>query len=258
MNKKTIPKIIHYCWFGKNPLPKEAKKYIESWKKKCPDYEIIEWNENNFDINSNVYAKEAYEVKKWAFVSDYVRLYVLYNYGGIYLDTDVEVLKSFDFFLKYDAFLGFENQKHLTTGIMGCKKGYWLFNEFLSYYSNRHFVQKNGKYDMTPNVITITKICKKYGLVINNKLQNIKKLTIFPNEYFCPSGFETGKINVTNNTVVIHHFFGSWLPNDAQKIRNLQQNLYKKHGKKRGNILFNTLFVPYRLFLKIMIFVKGK
>src|SRR5699024_8907222 len=122
-----IPKIIHYCWFGGNELSKTTKVCINSWKKKLPDYKIIEWNESNFDINSNQYVKEAYQAGRYAFVTDYVRLYVLYHYGGIYMDTDVEVLKSLDSFLKHQAFTGCENEKNSVTGIIGSEKDHeWI------------------------------------------------------------------------------------------------------------------------------------
>ena len=122
MNK--IPKKIHYCWFGGNPLPKETVEYIKSWKKYCPDYEIIEWNESNFDINRNLYIKQAYEAKKYAFVSDYVRVFALYKYGGIYLDTDVEVFKDFNDLLDNESFWGFEQENYIATSTIGAKKGF--------------------------------------------------------------------------------------------------------------------------------------
>ena len=162
-----IPKKIHYCWFGGNPLPEETKIYIESWKKYCPDYEIIEWNEKNFDLNCNIYIQEAYQAKKWAFITDYVRLYVMYNYGGIYMDTDVEVIKSLDPYLNNKAFSGFETFTDIPTGIMASEKGFPLFKEFLDYYKDRHFIMNDGSYDMTTNVVIITNICKKYGLKTN-------------------------------------------------------------------------------------------
>ena len=124
-----IPKIIHYCWFGKNPLPDDARDCIESWKKNCPDYEIKEWNEENFDINTCAYVKEAYDKKKWAFITDFVRLKVLYDYGGIYMDTDVEVCKSLDPLLKWDAFSGFESDNNIPTGTIGAiaKNDCWVY-----------------------------------------------------------------------------------------------------------------------------------
>ena len=176
-----IPKVIHYCWFGGNPLPEDAKKCLASWKKHCPEYEIIEWNESNFDVNSNCYIKEAYEAKKYAFVTDYVRLFVMYEYGGIYMDTDVELVKNLDDFLKNRAFSGFESSNSIPTGIMASVKHFKLFGDLLEYYENRHFLNDDGSYDTTTNTVTITKMCKKYGLVLNNKYQVI-------------DGFRTSKI----------------------------------------------------------------
>ncbi len=246
-----IPKKIHYCWFGGNPLSEETKKYIESWKKYCPDYEIIEWNENNFDINSNVYVKEAYQAKKWAFVTDYVRLYVMYNYGGIYMDTDVEVIKNLDLYLNNHAFSGFETATDIPTGIMACEKNFPLFKEFLEYYDNRHFILKDGKMDLTTNVVTITNICKKYGLKRNNKYQIIKGFALYPNDFFCPKSHVNNEINLTENTATIHHFAGSWLNDEAKKRKKLLTNLCDKYGNKIGAFLFNSIFIPYRLISNI-------
>ena len=210
-NTENIPKKIHYCWFGGKELPKLAKKCIESWKKYCPDYEIIEWNEKNFDININTYVKEAYENKKWAFVTDYVRLYVLYNHGGIYMDTDVEVIKNIDEFLDNDAFFGFENIDYVSTGIMASKKRNQLFKTFMDYYNDRSFVTQDGKLDMTTNVKIITDILSTKGLKKNNKKQTIEGLTIYPCEFFCPLDFNSKKLRKTKNTYVIHWYMGSWL-----------------------------------------------
>jgi len=164
-----IPKKIHYCWFGKNPMPKLAQKCINSWNKYCSDYEIICWNEDNFDINSNEYVKEAYENKKFAFVTDYVRLYALYNYGGVYMDTDVEVLKSLDKFLENEAFSGFENTEYVPTGIMASTKGNNVIKDLLDYYKDRHFIKEDGSFDLKTNTETITSIMEKKGLNKNNK-----------------------------------------------------------------------------------------
>ena len=245
-----IPKKIHYCWFGGNPLPEDAKKYIESWKKYCPDYEIIEWNESNFDINSNIYVKEAYESKKWAFVTDYVRLYAMYNYGGIYMDTDVEVLKPLDPFLKHEAFSGFETSDYIPTGIMACKKHFDLFKELLDYYNDRHFILKNGQFDTTTNVITITNICKKYGLKPNNTYQEVRGFALYPNDYFCPKSHVTGEIKTTDNTVTIHHFAGSWLTERDKKNVKRQQKLCEKYGKF-GNVIYAIISFPGNFATKI-------
>lgn len=206
-----IPKRIHYCWFGGKKIPKLAKKCIASWKKFCPNYEIIEWNENNFDMNYCDYVKEAYRAKKYAFVTDVVRLYALVNYGGIYMDTDVEIIKSLDVFLQYNAFSGFESINFVPTGIMACEKGHKLFKEFLKEYDNIHFIKSDNKYDLTTNCVRITNICKKYGLNLNNKKQIIQKFVLYPSEYFCPKDWVTKKINITKNSYTIHHFNGSYL-----------------------------------------------
>lgn len=215
----SIPKVIHYCWFGKGDLPNLAKKCIESWEKYCPEYKIIQWDESNFNINSNLYVKQAYEAKKYAFVSDYVRLYVLYNQGGIYMDTDVEVLKELDQFLENESFSGFETNQTVTTGIMGCKKNNEFFKYLLSYYDNKSFLNEDGSYDLTTNVTTITNYCTKKGLSLNNKLQKIEGFKLYPSEYFSPKDHITGKINMTEKTYTIHHFSGSWL-SKKDKIKN--------------------------------------
>lgn len=208
--KLIIPKTIHYCWFGGNPLPELAIKCIESWKKYCPDYEIIEWNEDNFDIHYNDYVREAYEAKKWAFVSDVVRLYALVTYGGIYMDTDVEVLKPIDDILIYDAVSGFERIDQIPTGLMACRAEQPLFMELLHEYDNIHFQRKDGSLDLTTNVKRITQCCLKYGLQLNNQKQTVKGFTLLPYDYLCPKDYETKKINITKNTYTIHHFDGSW------------------------------------------------
>lgn len=251
MDGNCIPKTIHYCWFGGNPLPNEAKKCIDSWKKYCPDYEIIEWNESNFDLNINMYIKEAYEKKKWAFITDYVRLYVLYTYGGIYMDTDVELLKSLDPFLKNQAFSGFESSKLIPTGIMASIKGFALYKEFLNYYKDKHFVLSNGACDMTTNVEIITNMCKKYGFNFKEEYQNINGWILYPHDYFCPKDYRDGKIYLTENTVCIHHFSGSWKSENKKKVNELHVKLCKKYGRKMGLLLYNSIFIPYRVFVEI-------
>ena len=222
-----IPKIIHYCWFGGNPLPKLAQKCIASWKKYCPDYEIIEWNESNFDINYNDYTREAYEAKKWAFVSDVARLYALVNYGGIYMDTDVEVIKPLDDLLQYEAVSGFETETMMPTGLMACQKGHPMFQEFLRHYDGEHFVKTDGSLDTTTNVTRITSICLKYRLQQNNTLQTVNGFTLLPKDYLCPKDNKTGIIHVTKNTFVIHHFDGSWLSEEDRYIIKLHQKFNK-------------------------------
>ncbi|AVX19941.1 Glycosyltransferase sugar-binding region containing DXD motif-containing protein [Carboxydocella sporoproducens DSM 16521] len=209
-----IPKIIHCCWFGNKKIPSLNKKCMKSWEKYLPDYQIILWNEENFDINSVLFTKQAYYAQKYAFVTDYVRIYVLYYYGGIYLDTDVEIIRNIDHFLKYAAFTGFENEKAIPTGIIGAKPYHPWIERILDDYNNRAFIKENGEYDLTTNVKIITQISiEDYGLKPNNSYQILKDdVAIFPNDYFCPKSGPYGKIIKTNNTYAIHHFAGSWVP----------------------------------------------
>ena len=226
-----IPKTIHYCWFGGKEKPKLAKKCIASWKKYCPDYEIIEWNETNFDVSSNVYVKEAYDAKKYAFVTDYVRLYVMHKYGGIYMDTDVEVIRSLDKFLIHNAFSGFESDENIPTGIMASEKGFPLFEILLSYYDDRHFLNPDGTLDMTTNVKIITAILLERGFVPNGCYQVIDGFALYPQDYFCPYNDLTGELHRTKNTVTIHWFNKSWLSRNARIRSELTKPFHRIFGK---------------------------
>ena len=182
-----IPKKIHYCWFGRGDMPPLAIRCIDSWKKYLPDYEIILWNEDNFDININKYVKQAYEVKKYAFVSDFARFYILYNEGGVYMDVDVEILKPIDIFLKEEAFMGFESKVGVAPGlIVGCEKGNKIIKEIMDGYLNREFIYPDGVYNYTTIVEYTTNILLKYGLVLDDSLQNVNGIAIYPKTYFCP------------------------------------------------------------------------
>jgi len=225
-----IPRVIHYVWIGRNPLPVLAENCIESWKKFCPDYAIKKWDETNFDVFSNRYCKEAYEAKKFAFVSDYIRLYALVNCGGVYMDTDVELVKPIDDYLVHQAFSGFENEKSIPTGIMACEKGFPLFHDLLSDYGDRCFILPDGKQNLTTNVSFITEACLRRGLVLNNSLQTIDGLTLYPNDVFCPKNFIDGKYNTTENTVAIHHFAGSWHSEEQQRNSKFFKQIYNVFG----------------------------
>lgn len=209
-----IPKIIHYCWFGNGEMPELALKCIESWKTHLPDYEIVEWSEKNFDIKkAPKYVQEAYYARKYAFVTDYVRLYAIYNFGGIYMDTDVEVLKPLDKFLHHPAFSGFEDNNCVPTGIMASVKGGLWAKDQLEYYHDkkRRFFLPSGEIDQTTNVVIITEYMLSKGLIQDNSYQEFDKLiTMYPSDYFCPKSWSTGNINITSNTHTIHHFAGSW------------------------------------------------
>ena len=207
-----IPKKIHYCWFGRGQMPELAIKCIESWKKYLPEYEIKEWNEDNFDIDSYPYVREAYDSRKFAFVTDVVRLHALYHEGGIYMDTDVEVLKPLDMFLNHHAFSGFEDETNVPTGIMASEKGGKWAKDNLEHYIGKHFIKEDGTYDLTTNVTTITNYMLPLGLRQDNTYQDFPDLiTFYPKDYFCPKSYENGKIHLTDNTYTIHHFAGSWI-----------------------------------------------
>lgn len=223
-----IPKTIHYIWFGGNPLGEKEEKCLASWGKYLPDYKIIRWDETNFDVTSNRYCLEAYQAKKWAFVSDYVRLWVLVNYGGIYMDTDVEVLSSLDSFLDNRAFSGFETSKSIPTGIMASERGFALFKVLLDDYENRSFILPNGDMDLTTNVEAITRLCLQRGLKLNNMPQTIDGFSLYPKEVFCPKSYQTGEIEITENTVTIHHFSGTWKSDMEKEMLAIQQNILKK------------------------------
>lgn len=239
-----IPKTIHYCWFGRGAKPALALKCIESWKKFCPDYEIKEWNEDNFDLTLYPYAKEAYEARKFAFVTDVVRLYALYHEGGIYMDTDVEVIKSLDSLLQYEAVSGFESETEIPTGLMACQKGQPLFEELLREYDNIHFVCHDGSFDMTTNVKRITNTCAKYGFIANNRLQTVKGFTLLPKDYLCPKSYIDKKIYLTDNTLCIHHFAGSWQMTSKKRL------FYWLFGEKRGRGLYENLSLLKRKWKK--------
>jgi len=230
-----IPKTIHYCWFGGNELPPLAKKCIKSWKKYCKDYKIIRWDETNFDISSApLYVRQAYEAKKWAFVTDYVRLWAMTKYGGIYMDTDVEVVKPLDQFLKHQAFSGFEDEINIPTGIMACEKNFVLFQKLLHFYDDAVFIKEDGSIDTTNNVEIITDICIEKGLKRNNTFQEIEGFALYPNDFFCPKSYVDGIIRKTENTHTIHHFNASWLSKDSQEKKKERWRRKQKRAKQEA------------------------
>ncbi|MDQ0256575.1 hypothetical protein J2S74_003997 [Evansella vedderi] len=221
--RNKIPKIIHYCWFGGKEKPEIVKKCMETWKENLPDYEIKEWNEKNFNINCNQYVKEAYESKKFAFVSDYVRVHSLYHEGGIYLDTDVEVFKPFDDLLHHDSFWGFEQENFIATSTIGVAKGNKLIKRFLNSYEEKRFIQENGELDQLTNVAIFTKILQSIGLQKNGKYQEIDDVgAFFPQTYFSPYDYINCRKFITDNTYTMHHFYKSWLPPKARFKSNIK------------------------------------
>lgn len=206
-------------------MSKLAERCIASWKNYLPDYELRLWNEDNFDLDIEPYTREAYDAKKYAFVTDYVRLWALERYGGVYMDTDVEVLKNIDKFLSLPAFSGFESDVDIPTGIMASEKGGEWVREMLAYYKGRHFKKEDGSLDLTTNVVIIEHMMEQNGFVLKNSYQVYKDgiMHIFPKDYFCPKG-RTGILSLTENSYCIHHFDGSW---KSKKDRRMDW-FYKK------------------------------
>lgn len=222
--QEKIPKIIHYFWFGHNKKPRLIKKCIKSWKKMCPDYQIVEWNEDNFDVNIIPYTKEAYSLKKWGFVSDYARLWVIYNYGGFYLDTDVELIKSLDPLRTKKVFFSSEDNSSISTGLgFGAIKGCSIVGELADDYNHRHFINKDKKPNLTPCPIIQTAYFKKHlpSFSLSDKITIIDGITFFPRDFFCPIDPSTNKLTLTKNTIGIHHFAASWQKKSVRAKRIL-------------------------------------
>lgn len=233
-----IPKKIHYCWFGRGQMPDLAVMCVNSWKKYLPDYEIVLWNEDNFDINSNKYVKEAYESKKYAFVTDYVRLYALYHHGGIYMDTDVEVLRSLDAFLENSFFIGCEKDDLIQTGLIGSQPNNKIIKRILSYYDDKKFILENGSLNLLSNPQIFTPILsEEYGWIPQNTYQTLSDgIVVYPIDYFCAKDWNTGVINISENTHAIHHFSGSW-HTKTDKFKNKIKNLI---GPKATQFVVNV------------------
>ena len=228
-----IPKIIHYCWFGGKPLPPLAKKCIGSWKKFFPDYEIIQWNESNFDVNKFEYTKNAYIAKKYAFVSDMARLFILSENGGVYFDTDVEVVRSFSGILERGGYLGIEaNGKtfRVNPGLgFACAKGSPVIGGIFDMYKRQVFDVSKLK---DCNIVTMTTgFLLEKGLQKKNEIQSIDDITVYPQDYFNPCDMNTGKLNVTLNTMSIHHFSASWV--DGGSL--LRGRIYRLINRWLGN-----------------------
>lgn len=231
-------KIIHYCWFGRNPLPESALKCIESWRKYFPDYEIKEWNEDNFDVNIIPYTKEAYECKKYAFVSDYARFWILYHYGGLYFDTDVEVIRHMDDIIERGPFMGIETPAQegqtfprINPGLgLGAMPFFPLYKEVLDYYKPLHFLGDNGK----PNEITIvehtSRVLIDHGMEPTNNIQEVSGIWIYPVDYFNPLDDNTGVLHKTQNTRSIHWFSKTWMTKSQTRRNKITRVVHRYFG----------------------------
>ncbi len=239
-NNQLIPKVIHYFWFGNGKKPDIFYRCLESWKKNCPDYKIIEWNESNFDVNMNPYVRDAYKNNKYAFVSDYARFYIIKKYGGIYLDIDVEIIKPIDELLSNDSFMGFEDRNQVNPGlIMGGKKNAKILQEILNIYDG---------YDCFPmdnhnvcKIVTNFLVENKKLDVYSDSVQLLDGVTIYPFEYFCACDYFTKKFTITDETFSIHHYYGSWLSRKDKFINNIKKYIYIIIGKKKYDYLKRKL-----------------
>lgn len=249
-----IPKVIHYCWFGRNTLPDSAQKCIASWRKFFPDYDIKEWNEDNFDVNIIPYTREAYEAKKYAFVSDYARFWILYHYGGLYFDTDVEIIKPMNHIITQGAFMGIEansisNKSNENNGQifevapglgLGVTPGVELYKELLDYYKNEVFIYPNGRINLKTIVTRTTAVLMKHGFNGKNEIQNIGGVKIYPHDFFCPMDSTTGITTITERTVSIHHYDCSWLDHNtiAYKLHIIKNFMFKLLGKRLVDLIY--------------------
>lgn len=245
-----IPKIIHYCWFGGNQIPEKDKKCIESWKKFNPDYEIKLWDESNYDISKNTYMYEAYKSKKWGFVPDYARLDIVYTYGGFYLDTDVELLRSLDDLRDNKAIMCFEDGKHVNPGlIVACEKDNPTIKLIMdNIYKDRKFILDDGTLDLTASPKMNTDELLKLGLRQDNSKQVVDTITIYPTDYFCPLDYKTGKLNKTSNTYGIHWFNSSWFTKKQLIIRDIERKFYSDN--KLIYSFGRLLSLPFRIASK--------
>ena len=234
-----IPKKIHYCWFGRGEKNDLMKTCIESWKSMMPDYEIIEWNEDNF-CSDNRYFNEALAMKKYAFASDYARLKIIYDNGGLYLDTDVEIIKDLTPILNNGPFMALETSNNVATGLgFYAEKNNELVGEILHSYDKIPFVTENA-IDNTPCPQRNTLVLKQYGFQYKQIVQKIKNVTIYPAEYFCPMNYDTAKIHTTKNTYTIHHYSYSWADEDSKKLLEVKRKIFKILPSKLAQFVFNV------------------
>lgn len=245
-----IPKIIHYCWFGGSSLPELAVKCIESWKKHFPDYEIKEWNETNFDLECCDYVREAYKKEKWAFVSDYARFWTVYNFGGIYFDTDVEVINDMESILKKGPFFGTEPTGDVAPGLgMAGIAGSSLYKEILDFYRTIHFIEQDGSMNDQTVVKYTTDLLVKKGFRRSGEIENVEGITIYPPEFFCPQNYETGECIITDQTYSIHHYAATW----HSRLDNIVILIERCH-KGKGSLEFKLRRIvsfPFRCVNKL-------
>ncbi len=228
-----IPKIIHYCWFGRGEKPALVQKCMDTWAKKLPDYEIREWNEDDFDISINTFVSEAYQHRNFAFVSDFARAKALFDFGGIYLDTDVEVLRSFDRFLSCRMFAGYEEKNFVGTCVMGAEKGMPVLSEYMSHYESTSYVLPDGSFYKDTNVLLLTRLLEENGLRRDNTLQEVCGVTVYPRTWFSPYDYINGISYITDDSCAIHHFAQLWLPKSTRLKSEIKRKIIKIIGGER-------------------------
>lgn len=239
--KRLIPKKIHYCWFGQNDIPDKYQHYIESWKKYCPDYEIIRWDETNYDIHKNLYIRQAYKHKQWAFVTDYARVDVIYHEGGLYFDTDVELVRSFDNLLTWRMFCGFESNEYVSWGLgFGAVKKEPLLQDVLDVYDHMTFINSDKSFNTTTCPIIQSNILKKYGFKMNGQFQEKDNIAIYPKEYFAPISYIRGFGGITDNTYSIHHYSASWTNSKHKAYRSDLEKRIEKVRKRKDQKLYSS------------------
>ena len=228
-----IPKIIHYCWFGRGEKPKLVQKCIMSWKKHLPDYTLVEWNEDNFDVSQNDFVRQAYAHRNYAFVSDYARAKALYETGGIYLDTDVEVLQSFDVCLPHSFFAGFEEKNFVGTCVMGAEKGCTLLREYMAHYENTPYELPDGTLYADTNVVLLTRMFEQMGFTRDNVFQEKDGVAVYPREWFSPYDYINSISYITDDSHAIHHFAQLWLPRRTRIKTSIKRKIFGKIGGER-------------------------
>ncbi|MDA7496602.1 glycosyltransferase [Akkermansiaceae bacterium] len=240
--KESIPKIIHYCWFGRGRKPKDTVRYIDGWKTLMPDYQVIEWNEDNFDVHVCPYVKQAYDSKKFAFVSDYARGHALYEMGGIYLDTDVEVLKAFDDLLGHRSLWGFEAGNYIATSTIGTIPRHEMIKTYLDQYHTRTFLKPDETPDQTTNVQVITKLWEQQGVLLNNERQTAgDDNLILPQECFSPYDYTLGTTASSRETYAIHHYEKTWLSPWARVKGNMKKKFAFVFGERGVRLMRKML-----------------
>ena len=250
----VIPKKIHYCWFGGSPKSELIERCIESWRRYLPDYEIVEWNESSFDIHVCPYVEQAYERKKWAFVADYCRIWALYREGGVYFDTDVEVIRDPQGVLDAPC-VGFESPRLVNPGlVMASEAGDWLCRSMLDEYNTDVFIMEDGSSNYRTICDRMTRFLTEKGLRLDNSLQEIGGYTVYPTEYFNPYNSKKDRFDLTDRTVTVHRFLASWQDEEsvaaASKSANLNGRIFallvKLFGLNNARRIRKFLKHPFR------------